>query len=169
MDGTTKNNARKRSAADNPPSLKITPANDADLEHLPEQPHHLAHLTPQLVALLTHASPMALQAIEAAAVAIVGAAPVTTPAALPPAGVACMNLLASRPPYRGTSLAEMEAEIFARTGKTWSEKSIRRNLLPLLREWGVQSSPRIGYHLPTHCRLFHIQHHKPTSYEITAA
>ena len=161
--------ARKRPARAIAPALKIVPEDSPEIELVTEPTHPLADLSPSLIAMLAQASPAALIAIEAAAVAITGAAPAVTPAALPPAGVACMDLLASRPPYRGTKIEEMEAAIFSATRKTWSEKSIRRNLLPLLRAWGVVNRPGIGYSWPAHCRLSQPPHYPPTSSTMAAA
>ena len=148
--------ARKRTS---PPAAPLQLA-DVGEDAPQHEIFHLDKLASRLVVILAQATHAQLAAIEGAAVAITGAAPMSAPEALPPAGVAIMDLLMERAPYRGTTLDEMASAIYSATGKAWSEASIRRHLLPSLREeWGVKSKPRIGYYLPDHRRLFHIRHH----------
>jgi len=137
------------------------PVQAVELEDAADLSEPITTITPRIaaiIALIAQANDGELAAIEAAAVAIVGRQAAASPEALPAAGVACLDLLASRPPWRGTTLAEMSEAIFSATRTNWSEASIRRHLLPAMRTWGIQSKARIGYYWPANCRMIHMQH-----------
>jgi len=149
-----------KAATKRPPAAPAAPVEVED-EAAIDTSEPITTITPRIaaiIALIAQANDGELAAIEAAAAAIVGRQAATDPPILPPAAAACMALIESRPAWRGTSIDDMARAIGDATGSAWSDDSIRSEIIPRLKAWGVENCPRLGYRLPRSARNLHITH-----------
>lgn len=110
-------------------------------------------------------SPMQQMHVLATARALADVTPVELPPALSPAAALIMDEIVSLPPYRGVTIERMSDLLFHAgikrakadgSPRPWSDREIRKEIIPKLEKWGVVSTARIGYRLPASARNLHL-------------